>query len=53
MIFLSKQNLHLVHYLPTQIQMDILHRKTDFKRKFSRLLMYKYEKSSGLFRKKQ
>ena len=30
-------------YLPTLIQMDIVYRKTGFKRKFSRFLMYKYK----------
>ena len=30
-------------YLPIQIQINIVYRKTDFKREFSRYLMYKYE----------
>ena len=32
--------------------MDIVYRKTGFKREFSRFLMYKYKQSSDLFRKK-
>ena len=38
-------------YLPTQIQMDIVHQKPSFKHKFLRLLMNKNKYSSKLFRK--
>ena len=40
-------------YLPTQLEMDIVYRKTGFKCEFSRFLMYTNKKSSDLFRKKK
>ena len=39
--FLTAQYPFSILYLPTQIQMDIIYRKTGFKREFSRFQMYK------------
>ena len=39
----STQYPFKILYLLTQLQMDIVYRKTGFKRNFSRFYMYKYK----------
>ena len=43
-LFIEQMNDHKsIGDLPTQIQMNIVYRKTGFKHEFSRFLMYKYK----------